>query len=393
MDGMIPPHGGLLINRICTGDKRKEWLKKATDLPTIVISDLTLSDLECIASGLFSPLKGFMNKEDYISVRDHLRLTDGTLWSLPIVLPLPPESRHEIREGDSVVLQGKEGVTYAILDVESIYEVNLRREALAVFGTDDQAHPGVARLFASSSLYVGGPIRLLNRPNRSFSSYMFDPVETRAAFAARGWRQIVGFQTRNPVHRAHEYIQKAALETVDGLFLNPLVGETKADDLPAPVRIKSYEAILRNYYPQERVFFGTFPAAMRYAGPREAVFHAIVRKNYGCTHFIVGRDHAGVGNYYGTYDAQHIFKQFSPTDLGITPLFFEHSFYCKRCDGMASIKTCPHSEENHVILSGTRVRAMLQAGQLPPPEYSRPEVVQVLVEGLRREKVAEMADR
>lgn len=279
MDGMIPPHGGVLINQICTIDERKEWLHKSRDLPSIVISDLTLSDLECIASGLFSPLKGFMNQEDYISVRDHMRLTDGTLWSLPIVLPLPLEAKHQIREGKQVVLKGKDGVSYAILDVESIYEVNLHREALAVFGTDDQNHPGVARLFSSSSFYVGGPIRLLNRPNHPFSSYLFDPVETRAAFAARGWRKIVGFQTRNPVHRAHEYIQKAALETVDGLFLNPLVGETKEDDLPASIRIKSYEAILRHYYPQERVFFGTFPAAMRYAGPREAVFHAIVRKN------------------------------------------------------------------------------------------------------------------
>lgn len=395
MEKMIAPHGGTLINRIITGEERREEFRRASDLPMLTISRMTLSDLECIASGVFSPLTGFLNQEDYISVRDNLRLANGTLWSLPIVLPLSSGKINSLREGESIALRGKDGTIYAILDVESIYSVNLQQEAEAVFGTTDQKHPGVARLLASSSIYVGGPIRLLNRPSHTpFSTYFFDPAETRAAFATRGWRRIVGFQTRNPVHRAHEYIQKAALETVDGLFFNPLVGETKADDIPAALRIKSYEAIIQAYYPKERVFFGAFPAAMRYAGPREALFHAIARKNYGCTHFIVGRDHAGVGDYYGTYDAQQIFDQFQPDELGITPLFFEHSFYCRRCEGMASFKTCPHSEEHHVILSGTRVREMLKRGQLPPPEFSRPEVIRILINGLQqKETVAETASK
>jgi ATP sulfurylase len=331
-----------------------------------------------------SPLTGFMRQLDYQTVVDSMRLSDGLVWPLPVTLAVTAEQAGKIREGSEIALTDPTGKAVALMHVTELYTYDKKREAELVFGTTDQAHPGVARIYAQGDVLAGGPVWVIDRPNQdSFGEYRLTPRETRELFDERGWKSVVAFQTRNPVHRAHEYLQKVALEMVDGLLLHPLVGATKSDDVAADVRVRTYEEILGKYYPGDRVLLSAFPAAMRYAGPREAIFHAICRKNYGCTHFIVGRDHAGVGTYYGTYDAQRVFDQFAPDEIGIVPLKFEHSFFCRACDNMASPKTCPHDSSQHVVLSGTKVREMLVSGELPPAEFTRPEVARILMEAYR----------
>jgi len=362
-------------------------LRRASSFKSIPLSQVSISDVELFAVGALNPLTGFLNRADYERVVGEMHLANGNVWSIPITLPVTVEQADAIGEGEEIALTEPDGRILATMIVDEKYMYDKTREAREVFRTEEDKHPGVARLYKWGDVYLGGPVFALQLPaNREFPAFRHTPAETRRMFERRGWKTVVGFQTRNPVHRSHEYIQKTALEIVDGLLLHPLVGETKADDIPADVRMASYQSLLRDYYPPDRVLLGVFPAAMRYAGPREAIFHALCRKNYGCTHFIVGRDHAGVGNYYGTYDAQRIFDNFTYEELGIMPLFFENTFYCRKCGAIVSAKTCPHDSSHHLVFSGTEVRRRLEAGEPLPPEFTRPEVSKVLIEGLRAKR-------
>ncbi len=383
IDG-IAPHGGQLINRIATPAEREEFLQQADRLPRVQLDERATSDLIMIAIGGFSPLNGFMEQDDYEKVVDDMRLSNGLPWSIPITLSVSEEVAEPLKEGSWIRLDDEYGRFIGVLELRQKYRYNKAHEAVNVYKTDDIKHPGVKVVYDQGPINLAGPIWLLERePHPYFPDYQIDPIQSRKLFKERNWATIVGFQTRNPIHRAHEYIQKCALEIVDGLFLHPLVGATKSDDVPADVRMRCYEIMIDKYFPQDRVILAINPSAMRYAGPREAIFHALIRKNYGCTHFIVGRDHAGVGDYYGTYDAQYIFNEFSPGELGIVPMMFEHAFYCKRSQQMATTKTSPSLPEERIHLSGTKVREMLRRGELPPPEFSRPEVAAELIRAMQ----------
>lgn len=369
----IAPHGGTLINRLVEADPREY-----AHLPALELSERSSADLELVATGVYSPLEGFLGEADHHSVVERMRLSNGLPWSIPITLGV---SEGEAKRYRGTVRLTRNGETVGILEVSEQYRPDKEKEAKEVYRTADPAHPGVSALLAQGAVNLAGKVTLFELSRGEFPAHHYTPQETRALFG--DWKTVVAFQTRNPVHRAHEYLHKVALEQIDGLFLNPLVGATKSDDVPADVRMRAYEVLLEQYYPKDRVLLGVYPAAMRYAGPREAILHAISRKNYGCTHFIVGRDHAGVGSYYGTYDAQEIFSAFDADEIGIQILKFEHTFYCKHCRSIVSSRTCPHDSAQRLVLSGTRVRELLRSGASLPTEFTRPEVAEVLREAYR----------
>jgi sulfate adenylyltransferase/3'-phosphoadenosine 5'-phosphosulfate synthase len=363
--------------RLALGAETEALREAARSLPVLEVGPHETADALMLGTGAFSPLPGFMGAADYAAVIGSGRLAGGQPFPIPVVLRLDDEAAGRARGASRVALR-HQGEVIAVVDVEDVYATDPGREALSVYATDDTAHPGVRLLQASGGWGLGGRVTALRRPDTGFPEHDLTPLEVRAAKAERGWATMVGFQTRNPVHRAHEYLQKVALENLDGLLLHPLVGETKSDDIPAATRMACYEELLAGYYPKERVLLATNPAWMRYAGPKEAVFHALIRRNYGCTHFIVGRDHAGVGNYYDTYAAHRIFDEYTPEELGIEILRFEHTFWCRTCGGMASTRTCPHPASEHAVLSGTRVRELLAQGQPLPVEFTRPEIAAIL---------------
>lgn len=381
---LIAPHGGELINRLASAQEKEDFLAKADSLPRVKLDERATSDLVMIAIGGFSPINGFMGQNDYLGVVKEMRLANNLPWSVPVTLSVTSAVAEPLEIGSLVRLDDLEGKFIGVLQLTEKYTYDKELEAENVYRTSENKHPGVKVVYEQGEINLAGPVWLLERAaHPQFPKYQIDPAASRAMFQEKGWKTIVGFQTRNPIHRAHEYIIKCALEIVDGLFLHPLVGATKSDDIPADVRMRCYEIMLENYFPQDRVVLAINPSAMRYAGPREAIFHALIRKNYGCTHFIVGRDHAGVGDYYGTYDAQEIFGEFTPEELGIMPLKFEHAFYCTLTEQMATAKTSPATKDERIHLSGTKVRAMLREGKTPPPQFSRPKVAEELARAMK----------
>ncbi len=382
----IAPHGGTLINRVASPAQKAEFLAQAESLPRVQLDKRATSDLVMIAIGGFSPISGFMDHKDYQGVVNEMHMANGAAWSIPVTLSVSKEVADPLKEGSLIRLDDPNGNFIGVLELTEKYTYDKKHEAKKVYRTEEDQHPGVKVIYEQGEVNLAGPVWLLERAEHPlFPEYQIDPAASRASFREKGWNTVVGFQTRNPIHRAHEYIIKCALEIVDGLFLHPLVGATKSDDIPADVRMRCYEIMMDNYFPKDRVVLAINPSAMRYAGPREAIFHALIRRNYGCTHFIVGRDHAGVGDYYGTYDAQHIFEEFKPGELGIIPLKFEHAFYCTLTEQMATSKTSPATKEERIHLSGTKVRAMLRKGEIPPAQFSRPKVAEELAKAMKIE--------
>jgi len=380
---LVPPHGGELKPLLLEGKEREELVQRAQDLPVVRLTSRETSDLIMLAIGAFSPLDGFMGEADYTGVVENMHLKDGTLWPIPITLAVRSEQADGIEIGAEVsLIDDESGELMGVLSVTEKFSYDKQREALMVFRTQDEAHPGVAKVYAQGDMLLAGPVKAVSEGPypELYGEHYARPADTRAIFEELGWHTIAAFQTRNPIHRSHEYCTKIALEVSDGILIHPLVGKLKAGDIPADVRMKCYEVLLENYYPKDRVVLKVYPMEMRYGGPREAVLHAIFRQNYGCSHLIVGRDHAGVGDYYGPFDAQKIFEDIPSGELHIDPLNIDWTFWCYKCDGMASMKSCPHGKEDRVLISGTKVRDMLSDGEMPPKEFSRPEVAQILMD-------------
>ncbi|MFX0170575.1 MAG: sulfate adenylyltransferase [Candidatus Hodarchaeota archaeon] len=374
---MVKPHGGRLANRFLSKRPIDKFKDEADEFIKIPINKETHIELENIAIGTFSPLEGYMAQNDFESVLDTNRLPTGLAWTIPIVFDVT-EKQAKLLEKEIELALTYQGEIVALLKVEDIFNPDKKYWAKAVFNTTDIEHPGVSRLYSRNNILLGGTIDLLKRPEAPFSQYRLTPKETRVLFKAKGWRTIVGFQTRNAPHIGHEYVQKTALTFVDGIFINPVIGKKKTGDFKDEVILKSYQTLIDHYYLKERAVLVTLLTEMRYAGPKEAIFHAIMRKNYGCSHFIIGRDHAGVGNYYPPFAAQDIFEEFP--DLGIVPLFFKSFSRCTKCGSVVNEKICPHSPEFHINFSGTQIRNMLIQGKHPPEEQMRPEVSDIILQ-------------
>lgn len=380
---LVPPHGGALKPLLLNGTERQEWVARAKSLSSIRLSSRETADLIMLAMGAFSPLEGFMGQEDYRGVVQDMHMQDGTMWPIPITLSVSQDQAASISVWDEIALEDEEsGELMGIMSVQEKFPYDKKLEAKNVFRTEDEAHPGVAKVYSQKDILLAGPVKALSEGPypQLYGEHYGRPSETREIFTELGWTKVAAFQTRNPIHRSHEYCTKIALEVSDGILIHPLVGKLKADDIPADIRMKCYQVLLEKYYPRDRVVLKVYPMEMRYAGPREALLHAIFRQNYGCSHLIVGRDHAGVGDYYGPFDAQKIFEEIPAGDLHIKPLNIDWTFWCHQCDGMASMKTCPHGKEDRVLISGTKVRDMLSKGEMPPKEFTRPEVAQILAD-------------
>jgi len=375
---MIQPHGGKLAERILDQEEKERALKESKDLPSLRLNFELVSDVENIATGVYSPLEGFLGKKEYRNVLNQMRLSNDLPWPIPIVLDAGEEEAKKLKIGQKVILRGESDQPIALLHLEEIYEYDKEEMAEKVFQTKDAAHPGVAKVKEMKDLLLAGKIDLIQESPTPFFKYKLSPRETRVLFKEKGWRTVVGFQTRNTPHIGHEYVQKTALTFTDGIFVNPVIGRKKKGDFKDEVILASYDELIKHYYLKDRAVMAILQMEMRYAGPREAIFHAIIRKNFGCSHIIIGRDHAGVGNYYPPYAAQDIFEEFP--DLGIVPLFFMSFYFCKRCNSVVNEKTCPHPPQEHINFSGTKIREILIQGKIPPPELMRPEVAKVILD-------------